>query len=764
MPTTDRHETRTLRSVGKGDAIAHNPSSTIFVSDPSAEAERLSQALRAMGYVVVDVPLSMLLARVSVQRPRLILVDADADGALESVERLRNLPDAEDIEVVFLGRAGCALAGPDDALAHEGSAFFDRPVDIPELIRQVEALAGEPVHDLSSARNHSTPPPSLPSSRTAAQATGGRDALGASSIGAPLRPAGTDEPASSEPPLSLAQRASRRAVSIRTPLSSELEALLAEAEERVGAQLALETNLPTPEEELDAVLPPEILSSLDAPLEGENELEGKFIEDAHGRVETGPYPAAHAGADAAAAETQGGGHSSPTTGNRAPNTSEAGPHPRDRFGTNPGRSGAVSPKPQDGSQRPPPTEHQRGMGPDASSTLGSVALLADAAAIDAAVAKGAAAARAGGMGTSLKAESVPPPNAPVRLPPIVLGETDAPLALARAIALRATGAFCVDSEEGVRRAVLREGDLLTAASGVDAESLLAFLGGRGDLPRERVEQLTGKVPPFGRHAGAALVAHGHLRQDQLWPVLRAHAEWILGKAILVRGGTAQIEAEPPGRLRSEPSVFGGSTGAEVMVEVVRRVIAPEDAIARLGGRAGRVCEGSHAGLLSECALDAAERDLLERMRGATLGATLQAASNPDFASVLYAISLLGVVEIVRSVDGARGASASDEAEIDALDEDAIRARVHARLEIVDEGNYFAVLGIAPDATGYEIRRAFLDLRRAFEPSRVLTPRIADLAEDVRKIASVLDEAYEILSDGARRERYRRAIFAAPESS
>ncbi|MEO8796651.1 MAG: hypothetical protein ABI551_02100, partial [Polyangiaceae bacterium] len=61
------------------------------MSDPSAEAERVSQALRAGGYTVVDVPLSMLLARVAVQRPRIVLVDADSDGALEVVAKIRDL-------------------------------------------------------------------------------------------------------------------------------------------------------------------------------------------------------------------------------------------------------------------------------------------------------------------------------------------------------------------------------------------------------------------------------------------------------------------------------------------------------------------------------------------------------------------------------------------------------------------------------------------------------------------------------------------------
>ena len=97
--------------------------------------------------------------------------------------------------------------------------------------------------------------------------------------------------------------------------------------------------------------------------------------------------------------------------------------------------------------------------------------------------------------------------------------------------------------------------------------------------------------------------------------------------------------------------------------------------------------------------------------------------------------------------------------VDALDEDAIRERVRARLALVDEADYFALLGVSPDATGYEVRRAFLELRRAFDPQRVLTPQIVDLAADVRKIVSVLEEAYEILRDNARRERYRRAILA-----
>jgi hypothetical protein len=275
-----------------------------------------------------------------------------------------------------------------------------------------------------------------------------------------------------------------------------------------------------------------------------------------------------------------------------------------------------------------------------------------------------------------------------------------------------------------------------------------------------VAQLAGKVPAAGRHAGAALVAHGYMRQDQLWTVLRAHAEWVLGRVIAQESGTAGIEIDPPGRLKSEPSVFGGATGAEVFVEAVRRQLAPSEAVLRLGGEGSRIVDGPNARIASECALGAAETEWLSRTRGQTIGDALATAGDPDFAAVLYALVALGVCETIRAL-GAPPVRDVGAPTADPLDEEAIRARVRARLQIVDEGDYFAVLGVPRDATSYEVKRAFLELRRTFEPSKLLTPGLGDLVEDVRKIAVVLDEAYEILRDAGRRERYRRAIDASP---
>jgi hypothetical protein len=245
-------------------------------------------------------------------------------------------------------------------------------------------------------------------------------------------------------------------------------------------------------------------------------------------------------------------------------------------------------------------------------------------------------------------------------------------------------------------------------------------------------------------------------------VLRAHAEWIATLAMTQASGTAQLEPEPPGRLRSEPSVFAASTGPEIFVELVRRAVSPEDAILALGGEGSRLGEGTSAALLAECALPPAESELVTRARGGTLGELLGRAPEAEIASVVHALALLGVLDVVPAAEGSRATPASHaDVEAAALEDEALRARVRARLELVEEGDYFAVLGVSREATSYEIRRAFVELRRAFEPSRILTPRLAELADDVRKIVLVLEEAYEILRDAGRRERYRRAIDARP---
>ena len=786
---------------------------TVFVSDPTAEAERISEALRGAGFQVIDVPLSMLVARVAVQRPQVVIVDADTEGAIDAIGRMREVADCESVDVLFTGRAGSLpsldggkdaaggeLSGIADSLAFEGSGFFSRPVDPDAVVRKVRALV------LGAPSPSSSVSPAPPSSSSELPPFGAAVLSRAASMAPPPSRRSLPPSAASVRPefslKSLSLPPSPLSVGRGGPLSRELERLLAEAEGRVSSQqLQVESLVPTPEEELEAVLPAGVLDALDAPLEdddgdddGAPEVPAPRVTTSGGRSETTGTrePARSREAAPAAAKTGAGALSSSaerTNAGRVSSTTEAR---RSTIAVAPSDPSArVTLAPSAGQARgpaEPPVDMYAALRPGrlpsteppetAFSLPAAVAPEVERRAPTPAVKDGPApyasseAPSQYGRADARPELALPPRGTLPLIAPLPafdgpsvgalqpLGPGVALRVLADAISEHKTGTLTVESEMGIRRVVLREGDLVTAASSIDAESLLSFLGSRGDLPRERVTQLQGRLPPHGRHAGAALVAQGALRQDQLWPVLRAHAEWLVGLALSVDRGSVSLDPEPPGRLRSEPSVFGGSTGAEVFVDVVRRTIDVTGALQVMGGRSSRVAEGRNASLLPECALAEPERALIAGAAGETVGDL--AANHPeiDVPPMLHALALLGAIEIVRSLPS-RSPSLPPSAGIAQLDVDAVRERVRARRDLVDDGDYFSLLGVPRKATSYDIRRAFSALRREFDPSRMLTPAIADLADDLRKIVAVLEEAYEVLGDSARRERYRRAIEDVP---
>jgi hypothetical protein len=810
----------------KPDGSAPGRSPIVFVSDASAETERIGDALRGAGYIMAEVPLSNLSSRVAVQRPNIVVLDVDVEGALDKMAKLRKLPGSGSIDFVYLGTGDGIIKDVDDALSNDGSAFFVRPVDVGGLIRKIEALTGGPMvrPEAHPWIPPSSPPPSrsLLGSRSMSEVPPSSDRPSAPSLPAPglrrsplpqrMRTPGPPLPMSTT---SLADLINTpRSLASFGTVSPELQQLLADAELRAESLPASEVALPSPEEEIEAVLPADILASLDEPIGGD--------EDEDGGGEGGGTGSGHDrdGTGTDAKGTTSGGSRQPTTGSggRAPWTgsqtyerrvtsdtpsrSTTGGGSGGGIGTASGRPrgadvyqaqhDAVRPSESSGSDQPrgdvTRTEEARPRTEEARPRTEQVPAPGSRS-NDSPPARPSSWHPPPAIAyASARAEQPSPPRADVEIMSgpsvqpdiaaaavVVLGPASARRFFAEAIARRATGALCFESEGVVRRVVLRDGDLVAAASGGELESLVHFLAARGELSRDEAPRLAAKIPPYGRHAGAALVAHGWLRQDQLWVVLRAHAEWIAAAILRLSRGSAQLEPELPGRLRGEPSVFGAATGAEIFVELVRRAVPPDEALSLLGGEATRIADGPNHGLVAECNLSPQELELLHRARGGTIADLLARASDGEILAVIHALSLLGVIEPVLAPDFGRresrarndsaGPDSRDRAEpeVAALDEEAIRARVRARLELVEEGDYFSVLGVTRDATGYEVKRAFIELRRTFEPARILTPRLLDLADDVRKIVVVIEEAYEILRDGARRERYRRAIDAQPGS-
>jgi hypothetical protein len=801
----------------------------IFVSDASAEAERLISTLRTRGYQVVDVPLGLLVNRVSVQRPALILCDADAPGAVESVERIhRDVPGGHRVDVVFVRERG-SQSSPEltSIIEREGSGSFDRPVDDAALSRKIEALIGPPArHDprprlapggrapiLVAATRRPFRYDQKPGNSLIPEAPTSQPPKSSTWIGTPPSPPSAPPSSPASAPLSAPEPSSRAREEQPPPsmsgqnnpgmnqarLSPELEMLLGRAEQRVTqgrASVAPPSDRLSPEQELEAILPNDVLAALDEPLDLDDGDESDAGPSTHGGDERS--------ARITSATKTGGG-----TGSKAPGAitsaaeiTNAPAHPPEHVRTEPPPSRETEPPktppampPRQitaaGSDPAPPLSEgeQRGTAPGAPSESppASMAPLTNPQPHVTHELPGPEPASPQLSTKPPKAQGTDPGYVapiPLAAPPAMAAHATAPpllhkpqplelpaslrdgeaiRCLALAVRSRYTGAVAFENPEGIRRVVFRDGDFVTAATSVDGESLVACLTERGSLPADASAKVGRKLPLFGRHAGAALIAHGYLQQDELWPVLRTHAEWLIGRIARLERAETGVENEVPARLATEPAVFGGATGAEVLVEIVRRVVPPELATTRLGGTETRLRLGSSQSLLGECALPTNEAELVRALDSDTLQSAVTRANAADFSAAVLALVELGILQTAAA--GAPAApskiGSAVRREPDRLDYEALRSRIAARRALVDEGDYFALLGVSRRATTYDVRRAYTELREELDPTRVLTPATADLRDDVDAILFVLDEAYEILADDLRRERYRRALEAAP---
>ena len=804
--------------------------SLIFVSDASAEAERLTTALRGRGYPVIDVPLGLLVSRVSVQRPSLILCDADAPGALETIQRVRETPAGNRIDVLFLGEPGRAVEQNASALQQEASGVFVRPVDDFILLRKVEALIGAPTarNDLSVRSTPTNRAPVLvaatrrPYRYDAGKTDIPRDTPSSPSSpasSAPMHAAAPTSPGTEPGPASVARsevpesppHSSRPSASShllpprpqelpQARLSPALESLLATAERRVLS--TRNSSIPpsdrlSPEAELEAILPSDVLDALDEPLDFDDDDDDDDSSiGTHNGVEGEQSPRSTT-KTTGAGTASGGGNAAPEILDpllRTAREKTAAPHSSTDL--------PVPDGPESQSSRatePPVTPPRQTSRMRRESELAVRAALEEAAfsrspnSLAGTTAHGPItdmppSMAAGHSEHAAPLSTVPPAPrpyaerapaevsapAPAKAPaelhrepakleiPASLGTGDAVRAFARVVRARYTGALAFEDSTGIRRVLFRDGDFVTAASGADGESLVAFLTQRGDLPAEVAARVGRKLPQFGRHAGAALIAQGHLRQDDLWPVLRAHAEWLVGRIVLLSNGAVSVEGDVPVRLQAEPAVFGGATGAEVLVEIVRRAVSPEQAVQRLGGPNTVLQKGDNPALLGECAIADAEAAIVRSITEEPLSETLRRAGHKDFAAVLY---ILVELSVLGRASGERRAPREPQekraAKPDHLDHAALRARILSRKALSEEGDYFALLGVGRSATSYDIRRAYGSLKDEYDPTRILTSETVDLRDDVELILEVLAEAFEILEDDLRRERYRRALDASP---
>ena len=118
---------------------------------------------------------------------------------------------------------------------------------------------------------------------------------------------------------------------------------------------------------------------------------------------------------------------------------------------------------------------------------------------------------------------------------------------------------------------------------------------------------------------------------------------------------------------------------------------------------------------------------------------------------MTAMLTLGFAQVaVRGSEGFRldGTSAAD-----AVD----RRRIEDKVEQTRHQNYFAILGLTPHATPYEIQRAYRRIQQEFSVGNFSEKIRSQHGRELNEIERVVEDAWEVLRDDSLRMAYARNL-------
>jgi DNA-binding response OmpR family regulator len=328
------------------------------------------------------------------------------------------------------------------------------------------------------------------------------------------------------------------------------------------------------------------------------------------------------------------------------------------------------------------------------------------------------------------------------------------------------------------RAELRRGDAHKAIFFEDGRPVFAtsnlphdrmgdLLYREGKITREQHARSRDVVAETGRRMGEILVEMGFLKRRELLPAVRRHVEDIIYSLF---GWDTGTWSTLPGDSAADEKIRLATHPTALVLEGIRRKMGLERLRARLGPEAAVVAPLRREDLseaLAEADLSPEERQAADLFDGRRTLGEIAAAAHLDETGV-YQLAH-GLIALGRARLADRGVTATPHAiPTDSgrntviaagstgergADTTIDRERIAAKFAHVREADYFTILGVRRDATGFEIRRAWETARRDYGPESFAVDVQRDQAGELREIAGVLDEAYQILRSDELRARY-----------
>ena len=297
-----------------------------------------------------------------------------------------------------------------------------------------------------------------------------------------------------------------------------------------------------------------------------------------------------------------------------------------------------------------------------------------------------------------------------------------------------------------------------ATSSEPSDRLIELLGRRSLIPAEKLETARTLVGRDERRAGEVLVEAGFLKDEEFDALLSEHLVAIVWSVLGWTKGSFEVfhgeEVDEPTQIKSPL--------APLLIEGLAYYTDRRDLERWIGSMGQRTAlkerlqapQGFDQ-VAAEFGLSGMHVAWMRRLGGSDSLATMstRAHDGQGLLALVYVLALEGLISITSVRADRRGHRSSEH-----IDED----RIAARMRLVRDGNYFALLGLGADARPMEVRRAFHELSQTFQPSAIEPAVRSRRADDLVELRAALMEAMEVLSDEVLRSAYLAHFEPEPE--
>jgi hypothetical protein len=345
--------------------------------------------------------------------------------------------------------------------------------------------------------------------------------------------------------------------------------------------------------------------------------------------------------------------------------------------------------------------------------------------------------------------------------PIRRGEADAAIVLERMYRRRFTGRIVFRQGDACKEILFDTGRPVFASSNLAHDRMGELLHREGKITTAQYGRVQAVVVESGRRMGEVLIDMGWLKRRELLPVVRRHIEdivyslfaWDDGEYAITEGDFAASERI---RIARHP--------AAMVLEGVRRKFDLETLEALLGSPDSIVeivDDRKLKTVMSVADLSTAERRVMAGFDGERSVAQVHSSASHGSASMdlvdvyqlAWGLVAWGAAQPLRRDGEGKRAAAEEPALIGETDLAIDRQRVLAKYALVMEADYFALLGVRRDATGFEVKRAYEVARRDYAGESFPPEVRAELSAELTEIGEVLQEAYLVLQSDPLRSQY-----------